>query len=347
MSQSIVPAFATVAAAAIVLAGCGGGATSVTGAARHASDQAGRALTAGPARRPRAREPEPQSVRLRYRQLYSLPAALRDPAFAVIGGGRFVMLGGLNAADESSAGIEVADSRRVLSTGSLPGPQHDAQAAALGQRVYVFGGGYTTELDHILSWDPATGDVARAGTLAAPQSDVAVARAGETAYVVGGFDGTDYLHTIVAWREGAAPRVVARLPVGLRYAAVAVARGGLLVIGGSTPVGASDAIYRFDLATHAVSRIGILPHGTTHGDAATLGGTVYLIGGRGDSLDSQTAEIYAIDPVTGKVRRAGRLPQAISDAAAVTIGDAILVAGGQSPAGVVASVGELSPAPAR
>ena len=106
-------------------------------------------------------------------------------------------------------------------------------------------------------------------------------------------------------------------------------------------------MYRFDLTTHRVRTLGRLAHPVTHGEAATLGGFVYLIGGRGDSLDAQTAAIYAIDPRTGRVRPAGQLPHPTSDAAALTIGGAIVVAGGQSPAGTLAAVGELTPAGAR
>ncbi len=231
---------------ALLLTGCGGsGAGSSTTATKR---------PAKPARTPPAIDP-----RLTYRSLYSLPAPLRDPATAALGGGRFVMLGGLDGADVSSAGILVADRQRVLHTGALPGPQHDAQAAALAGKVYVFGGGYTTELDHILSYDPVSGAVGQAGALSVAQSDVAVAQAGGTAYIVGGYDGTTYLNTIVAWHPGSAPQVQAHLPVGLRYAAVAVADASLLVLGGSTPEAASDAIYRFDLVTHRVRRIGTLP----------------------------------------------------------------------------------------
>ena len=286
-------------------------------------------------------------MKLAYRRLYSLPAPLRDPATTALGGGRFAMLGGLDGADVSTGGIEVADLHRVLHTGSLPGPQHDAQAANLGGRVYVFGGGYTTELDHILSYDPATGGVAQVGSLIVPQSDVAVAGSSGDAYIVGGFDGTNYLSTVVAWRPGGHPITEARLPVGLRYAAVAVASGGLLVLGGSTPTGASDAIYRFDLADHRVRRIGTLPQPITHGGAATLGSTVYLVGGRGNDLNAQSRNVWAIDPVTGRVRAAGYLPQPTSDAAVVAVGDGIVVAGGQSPSTTLDGVGRLVPAYAR
>lgn len=321
---------------AAVLAACGGGSGATTSAhAAHATAKRGA--------RPARRAPT-LAVKLTYRPLYSLPAPLRDPAYAALGGTRFAMLGGLDAAAVSADGIEIADLRRVLHTATLPSAQHDAQGALLAGRVYVFGGGAATELDHILSYDPGSDAVNQVGSLLAAQSDVAVARAGADAYIVGGFDGTNYLNTVVAWRPGTGPHVEAHLPGGLRYAAVAVADGGLLVIGGSTPAGASDAIYRFDLTTHRVRRLGTLAHPVTHGEAATLGANVYLVGGRGGSVTGQTAAVYAIDPLTGRVKAAGRLPHPTSDAAAVTIGGAIVVAGGQSPTGTLAGVGELVPA---
>jgi hypothetical protein len=283
-------------------------------------------------------------VRLRYHSLYTLPAPLRDPAYTELRGDRFAMLGGLDGADVSVAGIEIADLHGVLRSAALPGPQHDAQAALLGGEVYVFGGGFTTELDHILKYDPSGGQTSPAGTLAVPQSDVAVAQAGGTAYVVGGFDGTNWLNTIVAWRPGGTPTVVGRVPDGLRYAAVTIAGSGLYVLGGVTPGGTSDAIYRFDLTTHRVTRIGTLPHPTEHANAVTLGSTIYLVGGRGPDTTAQTSAIDAVDPATGRVRAAGRLPTPTSDAAVMTIGRAIVVAGGQSPSGTLSGVGELLPA---
>jgi N-acetylneuraminic acid mutarotase len=320
-----------------VLAGCGGGGGATT--TRSGRVKPKRVYTYSARHRPAA-----VGVRLSYRHLYTLPAPLRDPAYAPLGGDRFAMLGGLDSADVSADGVEIADLHGVLHTSTLPGAQHDAQAALLAGDVYVFGGGSTTELDHILRYDPASGAVSQVGTLLAAQSDVAVTQWSGTAYVVGGYDGTTYLNTVVAWRPGSGPQIEGRLPVGLRYAAVAIANGGLFVLGGSTPSGASDAIYRFDLTTHQVRQVGTLAHPVTHGEAATLGAHVYLIGGRGDNLTAQTAGVWAIDPSTGKVQAAGHLPQPTSDAAALTIGHAIVVAGGQSPNGTLGGVGELVPA---
>ena len=174
-----------------------------------------------------ARRVKPLSVRLAYRPLFSLPAAVQDPAIAALPGGRFVLLGGIDAADTSTANVTVADLRGPQRSASLPNAQHDAQAAARSGQVYVFGGGQFSQYDHILRFDPASGSVTTAGSLPSAESDVAVTQLDGTAYIVGGFDGTNSLDTIVAWTPGGGARVVAHLPVALRYAAVASADGAV------------------------------------------------------------------------------------------------------------------------
>jgi hypothetical protein len=323
-------------ALALITAGCGGSATPSSG---------GQAARPAKHHRPAVRASSAASVRLSYRHLYALPAPLRDPASAALPGAKFVLAGGLTAADTSAGEIEAADLHRVLASGTLPSPQHDAQGTALGGRAYVFGGGNFTQYDHILAVDIASATVRTVGRLPALASDVAVTEAGGTAYVVGGFDGSAALNTIVAWRPGPPARVVGHLPVALRYAAVSAAGGRVLIIGGSTPRGANRAIYRFDPATGQTREIGRLPHPITHGGAATLGQSVYLVGGRGDLSNAQTAAVWAINPSTGAVRAAGRLPEPLSDTGVVTVGDAIVVAGGLTGSGRTASgVGELVPA---
>ena len=283
-------------------------------------------------------------MRVTYRPLFSLPSAVQDPAIAPLASGRFVLLGGLDGAGSSTAAIVLADLAAPLRTTSLPGPQHDAQAATLAGRTYAFGGGYLSELDHIVSYDPRSNAVTAAGTLPRPASDVAVTESGGSAYIVGGFDGSNWLDWILAWRPGSAPRIVARLPVGLRYAAVAAAGRDLLIIGGSTPSGASNAIFRFDPTSGAVNEIGRLRSPVTHAGAAAVHDTVYLVGGRGESIDTPTAQVWAINPETGRLRLAGRLPQPLSDAGVTAVGDAIIVAGGHTAAGAQSAVGELVPA---
>ena len=282
-------------------------------------------------------------VKLAYRPRFSLPAAVQDPAIATLPGGRLVLLGGIDAADASTADVVVGDVHGAQRTASLPNAQHDAQAAALSGQVYVFGGGQFSQYDHILRFDPASTSVSAAGSLPSAASDVAVTQLNGTAYVVGGFDGAKSLDTIVAWSPAGGVRVVAHLPVGLRYAAVAGAGGAIVIVGGSTPTGASNVVYGFDPVHATVRQLARMPEPITHAGAAAIGGTVYVVGGRGDSLDARSAAVWAIDPRTGRVRSAGRLPHPISDAGVASLGNGIVVVGGRTSAGTQSSVGELVP----
>jgi hypothetical protein len=299
--------------------------------------------------------PRPVAVRLRARRTGTLSAALEDAATAALGQGRVVLLGGLDSNDTSTAAITVlapgSQGTSATDTGArLPEPQHDAQAAALGGAVYVFGGGQFSSYDHILRYAPGDGRVSVVGHLPGPASDVAVASIGGIAYIVGGYDGQRALDTILAWRPGASATVVGRLPQGLRYAAVTASGSRLIVAGGSTEaVGsteahASSAILSFDPSTGRVSQIGSLPHPLTHASAASLGGVVYVIGGRGSLPGTQTSAILAIDPDSGRVRRAGALAQPLSDAGIATVGEGIVLAGGTSTTGTQSSIFELMPA---
>jgi hypothetical protein len=89
--------------------------------------------------------------------------------------------------------------------------------------------------------------------------------------------------------------------------------------------------------------VGTLPHPLTHASAATLGGIAYIVGGRGDSVDSQSAEVWGFDPASGAVRRVGALPEGLSDTGVAAVAGRIIVAGGRSTTSTQASVGELVP----
>ncbi|MGH2911568.1 MAG: Kelch repeat-containing protein [Solirubrobacteraceae bacterium] len=277
------------------------------------------------------------------RLAFRLPFALQDAAAVAIGTGRGLLLGGLDAADTSTATVSLLDAKGIRPGASLPEAQHDAQGTFMDGRAYVFGGGQVSSYDHILSYDPATTSVAQAASLPTPTSDAAAAAIAGTAYVVGGYDGHRALGTIVAWRPGERPEVVGRLPYGLRYAALAASGGRLLIAGGSRGEAATTAIFSFDPATQRVRRLGNLSNPTTHAVAVALGSYVYVMGGRGAAAGTQSAAIVAINPTTGRSITVGRLPQPLSDAAALLISGRVLLAGGLSASGPVASVFELTP----
>lgn len=277
----------------------------------------------------------------------SLDAPVQDGAVAALPGGKLIVAGGLTAADTSTAEIRLVGATGDRQIGALPVAVHDAGAAELGGAVYVFGGGDGVgQHDEIVRISVPSGRTSLAGRLPAPSSDQAVASAGGAAYVVGGYTGTQWLDTVVRWRPGRAAKIVAHLPSPVRYAAVAAVGRSLVVAGGSLPDGtASRAIYRVDVSTGRVARLGNLPAATTHAAAATIGGEVFVVGGRSAALDTPTSRIVAIDAATGRVRAAGALRVARSDEEVAPLAGGLLVAGGWAHGGTVGSLDRLVPAP--
>jgi DNA-binding beta-propeller fold protein YncE len=290
-------------------------------------------------------KPPRRSVNLATVVTGTLRAPLQDAAAAPLDQHRFVLLGGLNAADTSTNGVRVVSGAVDVTRGRLPGVLHDAAAVRIGGATYLFGGGNgTAQLADILRVDSGTGTATHVGTLPVASSDLAAATIGGTAYVVGGYTGTRWLDTVLAWRPGTKPQVVAHLPTPLRYAAVTADADELVIAGGSTPAGrASRSIYAFDPKTGTVTHVGLLPRPTTHAAAATLGDISYVIGGRGSTKDTPSARIVAVDPETHKIVSAGRLSFPRSDLAAVGLGERIALAGGRGPGGTVGSLEQLVP----
>ena len=73
--------------------------------------------------------------------------------------------------------------------------------------------------------------------------------------------------------------------------------------------------------------IGQLPYGVTHAAGVALGGSLLVIGGRGERAGTQHSSILAVSP-SGTVTVAGRLSQGLSDAAAAALGGRVIIAGG-------------------
>lgn len=240
-------------------------------------------------------------------------------------------LGGLDAADTSVASVTRVQPAPARADGTLPQAVHDAGAAALGGRVYVFGGGTAAgALDSIVQVGRGV-----VGHLPEPASDLEAVPLGGTILIVGGYTGAQPLRSVLSYTPGRGVRRVAVLPHPLRYAAAAAAPGDvLLVAGGTDGVHAREEIVRVDPARKRASVIGRLPSALSHVAGAVLGHTLYLFGGRTDAGAAQRT-IWAVDTRGGRVRRAGRLPVALSDAAAITAGNRILLVGGRTPAGRV------------
>jgi hypothetical protein len=259
---------------------------------------------------------------------WQLPSAVSREAVVPSSGG-FTVVGGLDSAGGSVSTISSFSTTGVGGASSLhlPDAVHDAAAVHLGSETFVFGGGSPTTVATVQAFGPNSqgGTGSRiASPLPAPRSDSAAVTIttsrGTTAYVVGGYTGSTYLPDVLATTTGDAFRVVARLPVPVRYPAVTESRGDLYVLGGEVPGGAVTAdVQSVDPSTGSTSVVAHLPVPLYGAAAFTFGGTVYVAGGESPAGRTLTA-IYAYVPGTRRVLFAGLLPQAVAFGGATTLG---------------------------
>ena len=260
--------------------------------------------------------------------VWQLPAPVSREV--VLSDGRdIVILGGLDEGQSSAAGVFRVDptTGAIVSTGSLALATHDAAGAVIGQRYFVFGGGEQLSVDTVQSVGPD----GRAGVVAhlpQPRSDLASARIGATVYLVGGYDGTAPTRDVLATSNGTTFRVVAQLPIGVRYPAVTAVGHRLYVFGGEWAGTESDAVQVIDTRTGRSSVAGHLPAPRTDAVAVTIGGSVYVVGGR--SRGVATAGILRFEPNTMRFSAAGDLPSPVANGAIVTIGATAYLVGGET-----------------
>ena len=205
-------------------------------------------------------------------------------------------------------------SGRLAPVGSLARPVHDAAAAVISGKIYVFAGGAGSGTDTVQAFDPATGKGSIVGHLPVALSDLASAQVGSTTFLIGGYDGTRPRSEIYATTNGTTFSVVGHLPQGLRYPAVTEIDGRIVIAGGLASSGPTDGVYVFDPATGATKLIARLPAPVAHAAAFSLAGKVYLVGGR-DAADAAVTSAVEFDPATGRVESEPRLRQPVADAA--------------------------------
>lgn len=254
--------------------------------------------------------------------------------------GGLLLAGGLTAQGTSTDAVTSLDpvTGGTRPAGHLAAATHDAAGAILGGRTYLFGGGTVASVPIVQAFAAGTAAGAAAegtvvGHLPAARSDASGVTAGSVAYVIGGYDGTSWDPGVLATRDGQHFRVVARLPVPVRYAAVAAGAGQIWVFGGQAPSGATSAIQRIDPATGQATVVGHLLAPLQGAAAIVLDGQVYLAGGVAAGTTSPM--VYRFDPATSSVSVVGQLPVPVAYAAeAVVNGVGYLVGGEDGPRAV-------------
>ena len=271
---------------------------------------------------------------------YRLPAPV-EREVAVAHNGAVILAGGLDSGGGSTSGVFRlnAATGTLTSLGSVPQPFHDAAGAILGNNLFVFGGGTAQASSTVQRFDLATHRGSVVGNLPRALSDLAAAAMPGGVYLVGGYDAHVPRREIYRTTDGTHFSLVARLPVGLRYPAVAALGNTVVIAGGTSPNGASDAVFVLDTTTGKLRWLGRLAAPTAHAQAFALGGSVYVAGGV-DGAGNVTGAVTKIDPVSQSiVSVAGALP--VSDAATVELPGSALVIGGTVSAGTTGAVRRL------
>jgi hypothetical protein len=274
---------------------------------------------------PTAAQAEPRLVATRLR--VPLPAPVSSE-MVVPDGGRLLIIGGLDGASQSASGVFSLDPQTgsLAPAGTLSQPLHDAAAASLGGRVLVLGGGAsasTSDVEAVSS--PANGLVI--GHLPTPRSDLAAATLGGRIYLVGGYDGQRPSAAILRTSDGRSFSTVTRLPVPVRYPAVASTGDTIYVFGGETANGRpADAIQAIEPASGRATVVGHLSNPLDHAAAIAMGGRIYVLGGTGRSGPSES--MLEFDPSQARTSIVGRLPTPVTNAAAATLGGTGYLVGG-------------------
>jgi hypothetical protein len=272
---------------------------------------------------------------------YRLPAPV-EREVAVAHNGAIIIAGGLDSHGNSTNGVfrMKPETGAVSSLGRVPQSFHDAAGAILGNNLFVFGGGAAQASPAVQRFDLATRQGSVVASLPRALSDIAAASTSTGVYLVGGYDAHVPRREIYRTTDGTHFTLVANLPVGLRYPAVANIGNDIVIAGGTASSGASDAVYALDVTTNKVRLVGRLPAPVAHAQAFTIGGAVYVAGGV-DAANRVTGAITKIEPGSRRiVRVAGALP--LSDAATVELPGSALVVGGATSAGPTGAVRRLA-----
>lgn len=176
---------------------------------------------------------------------------VRSDLSAVTVGSKAYVLGGYDGANPDPAVLATADGRSFSHVADLPVPARYMAVAALGGRIYAFGGetGAGSPTDAIQEVDPAQGTARQIGRLPQAISHAAAVALGGSIYILGGEGGEGA--TAKSWRFDPASGKVfpaSALPHPIAGGAVAGAGESAYLIGGTGPGGeALGSVVRLSL----------------------------------------------------------------------------------------------------
>lgn len=272
----------------------------------------------------------------------SLPVGVEGVSLAA-DGHRIYAVGGYTGAYSVTSVTQIWPS--VLRQALLPVRLHDAATGIIGNDLYVFGGGQNDSYHSIYRISGT--HVERSGDLSAALSDAVSVPWTQNGHsgvlVVGGYDGQNFHRNVdffVMNGGRLTSKSVCTLPVGLRYPAVAVTNGTLVIVGGKLPNGQdSSAVYRWSPGL-SVQKVGALPYGIEKAALFAAGQNVVMAGGLRSSGQA-SKDVIAIHIANGQTRTIAQLRNALYDMGYVQFGTSGFLAGGTDGIHVSAAIEQI------
>ncbi len=240
----------------------------------------------------------------------SLPAPRSDAAAVTVGPTTY-LVGGYDGTTADGAVLATTDGHTFRSVASLAVPVRYPAVAAIGGKIYVFGGqaiagaqaGEPTST--VQAIDPARHTVSVVGRLPEPLSGaVAVTLAGHI-YVVGGESTTTQSSTpgVGSTQIGASsssnPGAGKSGAITDRYVTGAVPAAHLLASVVPAATSTASTIWAFDASSARFESAGSLQVPVSHSGVAVLGSTAWLVGGESDGTQVNTVQMLSPNAAFG------------------------------------------------
>ena len=247
-----------------------------------------------------------------------------------------------------------------------PAPLFEAQGAAAGDKLYVFGGFFNEAVQATRAvnvYDPATNLWAPRADMPSPVTHAGVAADGATVWVVGGLTG-DYNGginptTAEVWKYDTVADAWAAgppLPAPRGAGGLALAGRRLHYFGGLGADGQSDSAQHWTLDVDDPAAqwqsAAPMPVPRNHFGTAVVDGRIYAAGGQHgrDETNGNLRDVHAYDPATDRWTALPRLPKPMSHflPSTAAVNGKVVVAGGVTNGRVpLRDVWEFDPAARR
>lgn len=259
---------------------------------------------------------------------------------------------GLGGSTTSGSAVEGTPTEEALA--SLSAVRQEHAVVALAGEIYVIGGYVSNQVsDSVQAYDPQTDSWREATSLPValnhPNAGVIENKIYIAGFYVNGMTTAsdqvlEYDPETEAWTQ------IGIMPTDTKRAAscVAVDDGMLYVIGGAHDGTSVVDVSRYDPAEDRWDILPSLPEPREHCVAGAIGATVYVAGGRRDTITGIEPESWALDLDANVWQERAALPTPRGGLAGAVLHDRLFVFGGEgnqdSPEGVFANIDAYDPA---